>query len=100
MLLESHASRKNLTETELRMVAEVAIEMAREAKSPFDVQAGALTFARAALKDSAFKAALQALHRKIMTRRTIDPRNMLAPLAPLFRNIEQQAERVLSGSAS
>jgi hypothetical protein len=98
MPLDYTSSRKNLTETELRMVAEVAIEMARAIGGPFSVHAGALTFARAALKDTEFKAALAALHRNIMVRQANDPRGMLAPLAPMFRNLEQAAQKVLSAA--
>jgi hypothetical protein len=96
MLLESISNRKNLTEAEQRMVAEVAIEMARAVAGPFSAHTGALTFARAALKDPAFKATLAALHRNMMVRRARDPHHMLAPLTPVFRKLEQEAERVLS----
>ena len=96
MLLESTSDRNNLTDTEVRMVAEVAIEMSRAVTVPFDLRAGALTLARAALKDTTFRATLAGLHRNIMVRRAKDPRQMLAPLAPLFRNLEREAERVLS----
>ena len=96
MLLESISNRKNLTETELRMVAEVAIEMARAVAGPSSAHTGALTLARAALKDTEFKATLAALHWNIMVRRAKDPHHMLAPLAPLFCKLEQEAERVLS----
>ena len=97
MLLESISNQKNLSETEQRMVAEVAIEMARAVAG--SVHRGAQTLARAALKDTAFKATLAIVHRNIMVRRTTDPYRMLAPLKPLFRNLEQAAEKVLSAPA-
>jgi hypothetical protein len=81
------------------MVAEVAIEIAREVDSRFNIHAGALTFARAALKDASFKSTLTTLHRNIMARRVKDPRNMLAPLRPLYSHLKQEADRVLSGAA-
>ena len=99
MLSEPISSQKTLTETELRMVAEVAIEMARAVAGPFSAQTGALTLARAALKDTAFKTALVTLHRNILVRRAKDPYYMLAPLAPLFCQLEQEAKRVLSAQA-
>ena len=67
MLLESISNQKNLSETEQRMVAEVAIEMARAVAG--SVHRGAQTLARAALKDTAFKATLAIVHRNIMVRR-------------------------------
>jgi hypothetical protein len=99
MLLESISNGKNLSETELRMVAEVAIEMARAVTGPLSAHTGAQTLARAALKNSAFKATLAIVHRNIVVRRAVDPHHMLAPLKPLFRNLEQAAEKVLGAPA-
>ena len=99
MPVESISDRKNLSEIELRMVAEVAIEMARAVAGPFSVHTGAQTLARAALKDTAFKAMLTIVHRNIVVRRATDPHRMLAPLKPLFRNLEQAAEMVLGAPA-
>jgi hypothetical protein len=99
MPLESISNRKNLTEAEQRMVAEVAIEMARAFADPLSVQTGAQTLARAALKDTAFRATLAIVHRNIVVRRATDPHRMLAPLKPLFRNLEQAAEKVLIAPA-
>lgn len=96
MLFESVSNRKDLSETELCMVAEVAIEMARALAAPFSAHTGAQTLARAALKDSAFKATLAIVHRNIVVRRTIDPLHALAPLKSLFHNLEQAAEKVLN----
>jgi hypothetical protein len=100
MLVESISNRKNLSETELHMVAEVAIEMARAVAGPSSAHAGAQTLARAALKDAAFKADLAALHQNVIRRRKIDPRHMLAPLAPLFHKLELEANKVLSRSVA
>jgi hypothetical protein len=96
MLSESSSNRKNLSETELCMVAEVAIEMARAFAGPFSAHTGAQTLARAALKDSAFMATLAIVHKNIVVRRTMDPLHALAPLKSLFRNLEQAAEKVLN----
>ena len=48
--------------------------------------------------DPAFTARLAEIHRRLESRRKTDiPRKMLAPLAPLFRDFERDAEAVLSG---
>jgi hypothetical protein len=73
MMFESVPGQKGLSDAELRIVAEVALEMARAAPEPFNAQAAALTFARAALKDGNAKRALAAMHRNISTRRAIEP---------------------------
>jgi hypothetical protein len=57
-----------------------------------------LNLAGAALIDPAFKARLAEIHRRLEARRATDiPRRMLAPLAPFFRDLERDAEAVLSG---
>ena len=68
--------------------------------SPFSAHARAQTLARAALKDAAFKAELAALRQKVIVRRKVDPRRMLAPLAPVFYKLELEANKLLSRSAS
>ena len=95
MTLESVPSSKGLSDAELCIVAEVAVEMARAATQPLNAHATALTFVRAALKDADFKRALAATHRIILTKRTVDPHHMLAPIGPLFQELRQRAERVL-----
>jgi hypothetical protein len=88
----------SLTDAELRMIAEVVTELARFRGSAFDRVANGQAFARAALIDPAFKARLVEIHRRLEARRRTDiPRKMLAPLAPLFRDLERDAEAVLSG---
>jgi len=99
MVPKSLSDQNGLTDDALRIAAEVAVEMARDVTQSVNAHAKALTFARAALKDAKFKAALTAIHRNIILRRAIDPRNMLSPLAPLFQSMEQAAERVLSAPA-
>jgi len=48
---------------------------------------------RAALIDPAFKAQLAEVHRRLVARRSTDmPRKVLAPIAPLFRDLEREAE--------
>jgi hypothetical protein len=95
MTLESVPSSKGLSDAELCIVAEVAIEVARAAIEPLNAHATALTFARAALKDADLKRALAATHRIILTKRAVDPHRMLAPIGPLFQELQQRAERVL-----
>jgi hypothetical protein len=85
-----------LTEAELRMVVEVVTELARFRGTAFDKASQGSTFARAALIDPAFKARLTEIHRRIEARRVTDiPRKILAPLAPLFRGLERDAEWIL-----
>ena len=64
----------------------------------FGKSAERYAFARAALIDPAFKARRAEVHRQVVVRRSTDmPRKLLAPIAPLFRNLERDAEAVLSG---
>ena len=80
------------------MVAEVVTEMAKRRGRSFDASTFAVTLARAALIDPAFKARLVEIHRRLEARRKTDmPAKMLAPLAPLFHDLERDAEAVLSG---
>jgi hypothetical protein len=87
-----------LSDAEFRIVAEVETEMARFRGTSFGETAKGYTFARAALIDPAFKARLAEVHRRLMARRSTDmPHKLLAPIAPLFRDLERDAEAVLSG---
>jgi hypothetical protein len=87
-----------LSNAELRMIADVVTELARFRGTSFDKVTKGHAFARAALIDSAFKARLAEVHRRLEARRaTKEPRHLLAPLAPLFRDLERDAEAVLSG---
>jgi hypothetical protein len=87
-----------LTDAELRMVAEVVSELAKLRGTSFDKAATGFEFARAALIDPAFKARLGEVHRRLEARRKTDlPRKLLAPIAPLFRDLERDAETVLRG---
>jgi len=87
-----------LTDAELRMVADVVTEIARFRGRSFTKNTKAHTFAQAALIDPAFKAKLAEVHRRLEARRAADmPRKLLAPIAPLFRDLEREAEGVLSG---
>jgi hypothetical protein len=86
------------SDTELRMIAEVVTELARFRGTSFDKVAKGHAFARAALIDPAFKVRLVEVHRRLEARRSTDlPVKMLAPIAPLFRGLERDAEAVLSG---
>ncbi len=87
-----------LSDSELRMIAELVTELARFGGRAFDKTAKGSAFARAAMIDPAFKARVAEIHRRLEARRATDiPRKMLAPLAPLFRDLERGAEAVLSG---
>ena len=87
-----------LSDSELRMIAEVVAEMTRFRGRSFGKSAKGYAFARAALIDPAFKARLAEVHRQLVARRSTDmPPKLLAPIAPLFRDLERDAEAVLSG---
>ena len=78
------------------MIAEVVTELARFRGTSFDKVAKGHAFARAALIDPAFKVRLVEVHRRLEARRaTKEPRKMLAPIAPLFRDLEREAEVIL-----
>jgi hypothetical protein len=86
-----------LSDAELKMVAEIVTEMARSRGAAFDGATKGAAFARAALIDPAFKARLSEAHRRLdVWCVTKEPRTFLAPIAPLFRDLERDAEVVLS----
>jgi hypothetical protein len=88
---------RTLEDAELKMAAEIAMEIAKGRDPSFDVRATALAFCRAALADQAFRARLAEVHRRLEVHRASNaPRRMLAPIAPLFRNLERDAERILT----
>lgn len=85
-----------LNNAELRMVAEVVGELSKHRGKTFNRVTTGSTLARAALADPAFKAKLVEIHRRLEARRKTDiPRKLLAPLAPLFRDLEFEAARIL-----
>ncbi len=87
-----------LTDAELRMVVENVTELAKYRGRSFDKAAKGASFARAALIEPAFRAKLAEVHRRLEARRNTNlPPKILAPLAPLFRDLEREAEAVLSG---
>jgi len=87
-----------LTDAEIRMVAEVVSELARLRGTSFDKAATGFTLARAALIDPPFKARLAEVHRRLEARRsTTLPTKLLAPVARLLRDLERDAEAVVSG---
>ena len=87
-----------LTEAELRIIVEVVTELARFRGTAFDKTSKGTTFARAALIDPAFKARLVEVHRRLEARRATDlPAKLLVPIGPFFRDLERDAEAVLSG---
>ena len=86
-----------LSDAELKMVAEIVSEMARSRGAAFDGAAKGAAFARAALINPAFRARLSEVHQRLdVWRVTKEPRTILAPIAPLFHDLEADAEIVLS----
>jgi hypothetical protein len=87
-----------LNDAELRMIVEVVTELARFRGSAFDKVAKGHAFARAAIIDPTFKARQAEVHRRLEARRSTDlPVKLLAPIAPLFRDLEREFEVVPSG---
>jgi hypothetical protein len=87
-----------LSDAELRGIAEVVRAIAASRGKSFDAYAMSGTFTRAALRDGTFKARLAEAHWRLVARQAANvPRELLAPLAPLFRDLERDAEAVLSG---
>ena len=85
-----------LSVLELQIVAEVVGELAKHRGKTFNRLATSATLARAALVNVAFKAKLMEVHRRLEERRKTDiPRKLLAPLAPIFRDLEFEAARIL-----
>ena len=86
-----------LSDEELLKIAEVVAELARLRGRDFDQIAVASRFGRAAMASPAFRAKIIEVHRRVEARRaTKEPRHLLAPLAPLFRDLEREAETVLN----
>jgi len=87
-----------LNDADFRMVAEIESEMATFHDASFDKGAKGVAFARAALFDPAFKARLAEVRRRPDVWRVMkESRTILEPIAPAFRNLERDAEIVLSG---
>jgi len=79
------------------MAAEIGRETAKGRDRSFDTRAAALKLCRAALADPRFHARLAEVHRRLEIQRASKvPRRLLAPIAPLFRDLERDAERILS----
>jgi len=92
-----HMPRK-LSEWDLRTIAEVTSEMAKLRGAGFDAHAQALAFVRAAQVDAGFIGRLEEAARRIEARRGMRmPRKLFIPIASLFRDLEHEAEAVLSG---
>jgi hypothetical protein len=87
---------ERLEDAELKMVTEIVTAMALSRGRPFDKRATGLTLCRAALTDEAFRAKLAEVHRRLEARHNTD---LLAETtggdAPLFRDLEREAEVVL-----
>jgi hypothetical protein len=87
---------KGLKDIELKMAAEIATEIAKGRSGSFNVRATALMLCRAALVDQAFRARLAEVHRRLEIRRASkEPPRLLAPITPLFRDLERDAARIL-----
>jgi hypothetical protein len=87
-----------LSDAELRGIAEVVSAMAASRGKSFDAYATGGTFTRAALRDATFKARLAEAYWRLVARQAANvPRELRQPLAPLFRELERDAETVLSG---
>jgi hypothetical protein len=87
-----------LSDAELRGIAEVVSAIASSRGKSFDAYATGGAFTRAALRDATFKARLAEAHWRLMARLAANaPRELLQPIAPLFRELERDAEIVLSG---
>jgi hypothetical protein len=85
-----------LTDAELRIVAEIVIEMAKHRGRSFDKEAVGGTLGRAALIDPNFRERLADVYRQIEAHQVTKlPRRMLASIS--FRRLEREAEMVLSG---
>jgi hypothetical protein len=88
---------QGLKDAELKMAAEIVLEIAKGRGRSFDTRAAALKLCRAALTDRAFRARLAEVHRRLEIQRARkQPRRLLAPIAPLFRDLERDAERILT----
>jgi hypothetical protein len=88
---------RKLADADLRTIAEVVAEMAKHRGATFDTGAQAFAFARAMQADPNFKAQLANVARRIVARReTTMPRHLLAPLAPLYRELEEALKRIES----
>ena len=90
---QAQEGRDKLADTDLRMIAGVVTEMAKYRGRSFDASACAVTLGRAALADRGFRARLAEIRRRIEARRKTDLPHAL--LAPLFRDLERDAEWIL-----
>jgi hypothetical protein len=87
---------RKLTDWDLRTIAEVTSEMSKFRGAGFDAHAQALAFARAAQVDADFRARLAEIARRIEARRGVNMlRKLFVPVAPLFRDLEREAEAIL-----
>ena len=74
---------RELTEWDLRTIAEVTSEMAKFRGAGFDAHAQALAFVRAAQVDADFRGRLEEVARRIEARRGMKmPRKLFVSLAP------------------
>ena len=87
---------KPLDDAELKMATDITTQMARSRGQSFDQRAAALKLCRAALADESFRARLAEIYRRLTVHRASTlPRKLLAPLAPLFRDLERDAAQIL-----
>jgi hypothetical protein len=89
----------SLKDAELRIAAEIALEPGKSRGRQFDARATALTLCLAAMADAQYRARLAHIHGHLERRRAMPLRELkLVPIAPVFRDLERDAERIL-GSA-
>ena len=90
---------KTLSEAELRGIAEVVSELAATRDDTFDARRTGMAFTRAALRDPAFKARVAEAHWRLLASRARGiPRDRVEPFAPLIKDLEAEAERILGRS--
>ena len=81
---------------DLSLAAAIATEMARTRGPAFDSHAVALVLCRAAEADADFRIRLAEVYWRLDARRaTKIPANILAPIPPLFGDLEREAEQIL-----
>lgn len=87
---------KRLRDTELKMAAEIALEMGKSRGRQFDARATALMLCRAAMADKGYRARLADVHARLQRRAELPLKELkLVPIAPVFRDLVLDAERIL-----
>ena len=88
---------KGLKDAELKIAAEIVLEIAEGRGRQVDKHAAALMLCRSALADLVYRARLAEVHHRLEVQRASkEPHRLLAPIGPLFRDLERDAERILA----